>query len=121
VRPDLARQCLELLARLRAAGLREPLPMALETSAEYAGRRHGGAAVADATPAASQRWEADRFRPERDEPEHVLVFGAKAPFTHLTAQPPLADEQFDGESTRFGSLARWLWTPLITAETDVLP
>jgi exodeoxyribonuclease V gamma subunit len=121
VRPDLARRCLELLARIRDTGLREPLPMALETSAEYAARRIAGATLADAEPAACKRWEADRFRPERDEPEHVLLFGAHAPFTRLTAQQPLPDEQFADEPTRFGSLARWLWTPLTAAETDVLP
>ena len=44
------------------------------------------------------KWEADRLRPERDEPEHVLVFGADAPFTRLTAAVPQPDESFPGRA-----------------------
>jgi exodeoxyribonuclease V gamma subunit len=121
VRPELAERCLGLLVRIRDAGLREPLPIALETGEEYATRRHSGATFEDATPAACRRWESDRFRPERDEPEHVLAFGPHAPFARLTQDPPLPDERYPDEPTRFGALARLIWTPLLTAETDVLP
>ncbi|HEU5267271.1 MAG TPA: exodeoxyribonuclease V subunit gamma [Jatrophihabitans sp.] len=117
VRPDLARQVLALLVGLRDVGLREPLPIALATSAEYAERRENGARIADAEPAACAKWESDRFRPERDEPEHVLVYGTKAPFTGLTAQQPIDAERFPGEPTRFGALARLVWGPLLSVET----
>ena len=117
VRPELARRVLALLVGLRDVGLREPLPIALATSAEYAARREGGASYADAVPGACEKWESDRFRPERDEPEHVLVYGTKAPFTALTTQEPLATERFPGEPTRFGTLARLIWGPLLTVET----
>lgn len=121
VQPDIARRLLELLVRIRDAGLREPLPLVLETSEAYATRRSRGATIDDAIPAACTRWEADRFRPERDEPEHVLVFGANAPFARLTAAPTLCDECFPDEPTRFGALARLVWEPLLTAEIEVRP
>jgi exodeoxyribonuclease V gamma subunit len=121
VQPDIARRLLELLVRIRDAGLREPVPLLLETSAEYAARRSRGATIDDAIPAACKRWEADRFRPERDDPEHVLVFGASAPFAQLTAAAPLPDECFPDEPTRFGALARLVWEPLLTAEIEVRP
>jgi exodeoxyribonuclease V gamma subunit len=121
VQPDIARRLLEVLVHIRDAGLREPLPLVLETSEEYATRRSHGATIDDAIPAACKRWEADRFRPERDEPEHVLVFGANAPFARLTAAPPLPDECFPDEPTRFGALARLVWEPVVTAEIEVRP
>ena len=114
---ELARRRLAVLVRIRDAGLREPLPLALETSADYAARRRRGLSVANAAAGACKEWESDRFRPERDDPEHVLVFGAKAPFSRLTEQEPPADECFPDEPTRFGALARLVWEPLLTAET----
>jgi exodeoxyribonuclease V gamma subunit len=120
VEPAIARQLLGLLVRIRDAGLREPLPLALATSEEYAGRRERGADIGDALPSACKRWEADIFAPEREEPEHVLVFGPDAPFTRLTASVPESDERFPGEPTRFGALARLVWAPLLSAEVDVL-
>lgn len=117
VPPELARQILTLLVRIRDAGLREPLPLALETSAEYA-RRREHASIANALPDACVKWESDRFRPERDEPEHVLAFGAKLPFAELTAAAPHDGEHFPEELSRFGALARLVWAPLLAAETD---
>ena len=118
VSPDLARQVLTLLVHLRDAGLREPLPLALETSSTYAARRQA-ATIADSLPAACKRWEADTFRPERDEPEHVLAFGPKLPFDALTRAAPAPGEEFPGEATRFGALAQLVWAPLLAVETGV--
>jgi exodeoxyribonuclease V gamma subunit len=118
VSPDLARQVLSLLLGIRDAGLREPLPLALETSATYAERRRA-ASAADSLPAACKRWEADLFRPERDEPEHVLAFGPKLPFDGLTRALPAAGEEFPDETTRFGVLAQLVWAPLLAVETTV--
>ncbi len=120
ISPDLARQVLALLVTIRDAGLREPLPLALETSATYAERRRA-ASAADSLPAACKRWEADLFRPERDEPEHVLAFGPKLPFDALTVAPPAAGEEFPDETTRFGVLAQLVWAPLLAVETSVRP
>ena len=113
---SVAKECLKLLVQIRDAGLREPLPFAIEASAEYATRRQRGAAVADALPEACHRWEADRFSPERDEPEHLLVYGRDAPFDRLTAASPAAGEEFPDEPTRFGALARRVWGPLLIVE-----
>jgi exodeoxyribonuclease V gamma subunit len=121
IEPALAMRVLEVLIAVRDAGLREPLPLALETSAIYAARRHRNVSVANALANAEQKWEADRFRPERDEAEHVLVFGAHAPLARLTASSPNDGEEFPDEPTRFGALARRVWAPLLTVEVDVLP
>jgi exodeoxyribonuclease V gamma subunit len=113
--PDVARGVLDLLVRIRDAGLREPLPLALETSHVYAASRPRMSA-ANALAKAQYRWESDRFDPERDEPEHVLIFGAHAPFATLTAQVSSGADAVPDETTRFGSLARAIWDLLVTAE-----
>jgi exodeoxyribonuclease V gamma subunit len=117
---SLAVQVLDLLVDIRDRGLREPLPLALDTSADYATRRHRGSAIDDSLPPACRIWEAGNF-PERDDPEHVLVYGPSAPFDVLTAQRADGDDVYPGEPTRFGALARLVWDPLLTVETDVLP
>lgn len=116
VTPELAVRCLDLLVTLRDAGLRAPLPLALETSHEYADRRQRGASLDEALPEAVRRWEAHRFASERDEPEHILVFGHEAPFHALTAAPPQDGEHFADEPSRFGALARSVWGPLLMVE-----
>jgi exodeoxyribonuclease V gamma subunit len=113
---EFARQCLELLVAVYDAGMREPLPIALKTSEQYAARRQRGAAIADALPEACRRWEDDAFSPERDEPEHVLVFGRAAPFELLTSATPRPGEEFTDEPSRFGALARRVWGPLLMVE-----
>jgi exodeoxyribonuclease V gamma subunit len=113
----VAADVLTLLAGIRDAGLREPLPVALASSAEYAARRARGASRSDALEAANGKWETDRFRPERDEPAHVLAFGAKAPLTKLTTTGPDDGAEFPDEVTRFGALARLVWAPLLMVET----
>ncbi len=112
----VAADVLTLLARIRDAGLREPLPLALETSAEYAKWRKRGVDREQAEADARLTWEAGRYEPERDEPEHVLTFGAKTPFAHLLEQPPDDDLRFPDEPTRFGALARSVWAPLSEVE-----
>ena len=121
VEPALARRLLGILVRIRDAGLREPLPLALATSEEYATRRHRGDDVADAQSDACKRWEADKFGPERDDPDHVLAFGSGAPFTRLLAAVPKTDERFPDEQSRFGALARLVWEPLLVSEIQVRP
>lgn len=113
--PDVARGVLDLLVRIRDAGLREPLPLALETSHVYATNRRR-MSTANALVKAQYAWESDRFNPERDEPEHVLAFGADAPFAALTAQESSGPDAMPDEPTRFGSLARSIWDLLVTAE-----
>lgn len=111
-----ARRLLNELVGIRNAGLREPLPLALATSAEYARRRARRTSAANALAGARLHWEAGE-RTERKKPEHVLVFGAQAPLERLTAEPVL--EPYPDETTRFGALARLVWDPLLRAETDL--
>jgi len=118
VDPGAARRALEDLVALRDAGLREPLPMAVAASEAYAERRQRGDSVEEATAAAHGKWEAGRFANENAEPEHVLVFGAKAPLSELMSEP---DDGPSGEPSRFGALALRLWAPLLGAEIDVRP
>jgi exodeoxyribonuclease V gamma subunit len=116
VTPALARHLLDLLVGLRDLGLCEPVPLALETSHIYAkGRRSMSSANAMAK--AQHKWEADRFRPEREEPEHELVYGTAAPFDRLTHAPATAEFAWPDEPTLFGSVARRVWDPLVTTET----
>jgi exodeoxyribonuclease V gamma subunit len=116
ITPELAVQCLRLLVRIRDEGLREPLPLALTTSADYAQRREGGASLGDALPAAAKAWEADRFAPERDDPEHVLVHGPDSTLEQLRAEPAGPLDSYPDEPTRFGALARLVWGPLLAVE-----
>jgi len=108
------------LVALRDAGLCEPLPMAVKTSATYAGRRAGGTEIRDALWAARKDWSFDTFGPEALEPEHALVWGLAAPLEALLHAPPAAGEQRRApeETSRFGVLARRLWTPLLAHESD---
>jgi exodeoxyribonuclease V gamma subunit len=113
---DVVRQ----LVDLRDRGLREPLPVAPGASAAYADRRSGGATVEEAVETAARTWD-DRFGDAAD--RHLLhVHGAGATLSGLLHAPPAGDERgwFDDPS-RFGVLARRLWTPLLDAEAVGAP
>jgi exodeoxyribonuclease V gamma subunit len=120
--PAEADAALAELVALYRAGLRTPLPVPLKTAATYADRR-SSTDTPTARKGAEQEWAGDRFPGERDDPEHVLVYGAAAPLTVLTAQRPEPGEGGPGwhrdETDRFGLLARRLWGRLIDAEVTV--
>jgi exodeoxyribonuclease V gamma subunit len=113
----------ELVALYRA-GLRSPLPVPLKTAAAYAARRNATDA-ATARQGADQEWAGGRFPGEQDDPEHVLLYGPKAPLDVLTTQRPGPGEGGPGwhrdETDRFGLLARRLWGRLLDAEVTVQP
>ncbi|MBV9714528.1 MAG: exodeoxyribonuclease V subunit gamma [Solirubrobacterales bacterium] len=114
-RAELAVAHLEVLLDLYARGMREPLPLAAETSAAYA---HAVAAGEDGERAARAAWET-MFRYDREDrrPEHRLVYGEPIPLARLMAAPPRADERWaPGEPTRFGQYARRLWDGLLAHE-----
>ena len=98
-----ARERLTALLDLYARGLREPLPLATAPAASY---------VTDGIEAARKEWNSRWGRDGEDKrAEHRLAFGGVRSFDELLAQPPGPDERwYDGEDTRFGQLARRLWS-----------
>ena len=118
-RSRIALEHLAVLLDLYDRGMREPLPLACETSAAYA---QAVASGGDGEAAAREAWEtAYRYEKEDRQPEHVLVYGDPLPYVGLLAQPPRDDERGPGwdeaESSRFGRYALRLWRGLLAVET----
>jgi exodeoxyribonuclease V gamma subunit len=111
---------LAALVELRDRGLREPLPIAPDTSAAYALAARNG--DPDAAAAAAERaWQSGFNWPREDaEPENVRAFGANLTLAQLMEPPPAPDESGTGwpaeEKSRFGRYARRLWDPLLGIE-----
>jgi exodeoxyribonuclease V gamma subunit len=116
VEPADARRQLAELVDLRDRGLRQPLPMAVKTSEAYADKRNRGQSVANAVINAAFAWDTGKFPGEQDDEAHQLLWGPSPPLATLRSEPPWDDEQLADETTRFGVLARRLWTPLLDAE-----
>ncbi|MDX6254100.1 MAG: exodeoxyribonuclease gamma subunit [Frankiales bacterium] len=119
--PDVAETVVRDLVALYRKGLRGPLPLPIKTSGEYAARRAGGVDQADALAGAEKSWLDDMFDGEQSDPAQVLILGAGAPLSALTALDPWPDEVGGwptDEQHRFGRLARRLWQPLLDAETQ---
>ena len=118
-RQRIATEQLGLLIDLYERGMREPLPIACDTSAAYA---QAVASGEDGPAAAREAWETVfRFDKEDRQPEHVLVHGDAVPLARLLEARPGDDEQGSGwdetETTRFGRYAMRLWRGLLAAET----
>jgi exodeoxyribonuclease V gamma subunit len=117
-RRDTALTQLGVLLDLYDRGMREPLPLACDTSSAYA---ESVAAGKDGVAAAQRAWksEYDRDREDR-EPEHVLAFGGELSLAELMSEPPRPDERGGGweetETTRFGRYALRLWSGLLGVE-----
>jgi exodeoxyribonuclease V gamma subunit len=119
VRRQRALSELAALIELRDRGLREPLPIAPNSSAAYAGAIANGG---DAAAAAERAWKSGFKVPGEDaEPEHIRAFGAGLTLAELMEPAPGADEQGPGwpaeERSRFARCARRLWDPLLAIET----
>ena len=94
------------------AGRREPLPLPLKTSLEWARARQ----FDDPVP---ERGAESEWRFEKDGAEHVEVWGPGAPL-HVLLDPPRPDEvAIRGETTRLGAYASRLWQPLLDAERRI--
>jgi exodeoxyribonuclease V gamma subunit len=99
---EAALEQLAVLIDLYDRGMREPLPIAVRTSAAYAS---GGNPRAE--------WESDRFPKEDRDAEHELIYGLGLPFESLLERPPGPDERWEpGEPSRFGQYALRLWSGL---------
>jgi exodeoxyribonuclease V gamma subunit len=114
-RRRVALEQLSVLLDLYDRGMREPLPLACDTSAAYA---QGVAAGEDGESAARAAWETVfRYAKEDRQPEHVLVHGDAIPLARLLSEAPRADEGWEeAESTRFGRYAMRLWRGLLGVE-----
>ena len=110
------------LLDIRAAGLREPLPLGPTSSYAYAARRKSMSAE-DAHGVAAKAWtstSAGAFRNsgENDEKSISLVYGSDAPFSVWWDQPAPASEHWSAEepSNRFAQLALRVFGPLYDHE-----
>ncbi len=97
-------------------GTSEPLPLGPKVSETYAVRRAGGEDRDGALDAADRQWAGQKIPGDAADRHHVHVWGAGAPFAVWTTHPPLHDERWPDEDSRFGVLARRFWTPLLDAE-----
>ena len=101
------------LAELRRTGLREPLPFAARTSAHYATLRHAGQPLArEQLRDLDRTWAMDR------DPAYEQYFGAGVTLEDLLCQQSRPEEERGalGEPSRFGTLARRVFTPLLSCE-----
>jgi exodeoxyribonuclease V gamma subunit len=100
------------LIDLRATGLREPIPFAAKTSAEYAALR-----FRDRQPALYRKQLEKLWAEDRDE-AYEGFFGAKASLDDLLAQASIPSEERGSlaERSRFGTLARRVFQPLLSVE-----
>jgi exodeoxyribonuclease V gamma subunit len=106
------------LVDLYDRGMREPLPLACDSSAAYA---RALALGEDPAQAAQKQWEtAFRYDKEDRQPEHLLVFGGQRAFADLLAEAPRADERPpgwpDAAPHRFALYALRLWEGLLAHE-----
>ena len=108
-----ATQVLADLVLLRRTGLREPLPFAARTSAQYAVLRHAGHPLArEQLRELDKTWTMDR------DSVYEQYFGPGVNLSGLMAEPSRPDEERGslGEPSRFGTLARRVFTPLLSCE-----
>ena len=114
VDPESALSLLAELAELRTTGLREPLPFSPKTSAEYARLRADGKTIDLYEKKLEAIWLTERDRAWES------FFGIKANLEDLLRQPPSSEEQSQGltEPSRFGTVARRVFEPLLSVETS---
>lgn len=113
----LAREKLHVIVDLYLRGMREPLPLALKTSAAWAAAER---ASDDFMTSARREWESSwKWPHEDDDPAHLLVHGRRLPWEEFVAATPAPDEEGDGwgrQSSRAGRLANRLWAGVLAAE-----
>ena len=108
--PDDPLAVLRDLVALYDDGMCDPLPLVTGASHVYADRRRAGDTEAEALSAARKEWDG------------MFGDGKDASLGYVLGDPPsfdalLASPAGGPEATRFGALARWLWEPLLEAET----
>ncbi len=101
------------LIELRATGLREPIPFTPKASAEYAALR-----FRDRQPVLYRRQLAKLWAEDRDEAYERFFGAGGGGFDALLAQRSFASEERGSlaEPSRFGTLARRVFQPLLSVE-----
>jgi exodeoxyribonuclease V gamma subunit len=110
VPPEFATLVLADLVDLYRTGLSAPLPMPPRAASEYAERRRDDRAPNVIMPRIQRTWELECDACYR------AVFGGE--LDQLLASPSVAAEERGSlaEPTRFGTLARRVWHPLLMSE-----
>ncbi|MFT4166680.1 MAG: exodeoxyribonuclease V subunit gamma [Microlunatus sp.] len=112
VDPGWAALVLDDQLDLYGTGLREPLPFAPRSSAEYARLRWRDQQVSPTDSPVAKEWDRDR------DSAYERFFGTGVTLAELLAIPSRAAEERGtlAEPSRFGTLARRVFHPLLTAE-----
>jgi exodeoxyribonuclease V gamma subunit len=113
--PDEAVDHLQELVALRDAALTEPLPLPLAASCAYARARAAGDLTEQAIATAGRELR-DAY--EHLDDYHRYVWGDDLALPDLLGAAPSSRERswWPDEGTRFGTLARRLWEPLVAHE-----
>jgi exodeoxyribonuclease V gamma subunit len=114
VEPEFALSLLTRLAALRRTGLCEPLPFSPKTSAEYARLRADGKTIDLYERKLQAIWLTERDLAWEG------FFGPKANLEDLLRQPPSSEDEQEAlrEPSRFGTLARLVFEPLLSVEAS---
>ena len=109
-----ARLVLADLVELRRTGLCEPMPFAPRTSYEYARLRAADKTIEAFGPKLEDAWKNERDR------AYERFFGIGVTLDDLMRQPSIAAEERGSlaEPSRFGTVARRVFHPLLSAEAD---
>jgi exodeoxyribonuclease V gamma subunit len=112
VPPDIARLVLADLVELYCSGLSAPLPLPPRTAAEYAEKRREDRSLPIIVAKARRTFEMECDACYR------AVFGESVTLDRLLEMPSIRFEERGGigEPSRFGTLARRVWNPLLRAE-----
>lgn len=113
---------LRALVDIYDRGRREPLPLPVDTAANYAriAQRDPLARTVAARAKALTSWKTDRNSPvpgEDAKPAHVRVFGPGAPVDVLLSEPR-PGEAWNTSPTRLGQYAVRVWGPLLEHESQ---
>ena len=100
------------LVQLYRTGLGEPLPLGPKTSAEYARIRYEGKSVDTLKDKLHRTWNEER------DPAYESFFGRGVTFETLLEESSRPEEERGSlaEPSRFGTLARRVWHPLLGSE-----
>ncbi|WP_122262977.1 exodeoxyribonuclease V subunit gamma [Ornithinimicrobium cerasi] len=124
--PDRALELLDQLVDLRDRGLREPLPLPLQTSLRWAQSYLSGPADAPAaTLDANREWQTSdtfekAFPKEQDDPSWSYVHGGAVPLNDLLGTPRDDERWTPGVESRLGQLALRVWGPVLAPGAERL-